>query len=314
MLKKAWRWLATGIGYLLYGTALLVILLWLLFPQETVRRHLEESLGRVCPDQRWQVGAVALDLSAGLTIRAIAGSERGKEDKPLVRIETLTLRPQVIESLRAGNVQFGYRMGLGKGNVVGLVRLDGGDKRMHLEGTILDVSLEAIPLLSRCLGRTVQGVASGTFAITGSIAPGKENGIVLEAQVQVDNGRVGLKRPLLGHTELPFSRGTVVLHGQGETLQLEQGVVESELFASRFAGMLTVHRDPGLSQLDVQGAMQPKNKLFRGLDNNNLALQAFRVQLKENTLPFRISGELSNPGIHFEEYSMLIQTLEKELQ
>jgi len=313
MLKKAGRWLATGIGYLLYGTALLVVLLWLLFPKETVRRHLEESLGRACPDQRWQVGAVTLDLSAGLTMRAIAGSERGKEDKPLVRIETLTLRPQVIESLRAGKVQLGYRMVLGHGSVAGLVRLDGGLKRMHLEGTVQDVSLEDVPLLSRRLGRTVQGSASGTFAITGGTAPGKENGIVLEAQVQVDNGRVGLKRPLLGHAELPFSRGTVVLHGQGETLQLEQGVVESELFASRFAGMITVHRELGLSQFDVQGTMQPKNKLFRGLDNT-VALQAFRVQLKENTLPFRISGELSNPGIHYQEFSMLVQNLEKELR
>lgn len=314
MLKKAWRWLATGIGYLFYGTALLVVLLWLLFPQETARRHLEESLGRACPDQRWQVGAVALDLSAGLTIRAIAGSEMGKENKPLVRIDTLTLRPHLIESLRAGKVQAGYRMVLGKGSVAGLVRLDSGLKGVHLEGTVLDVSLEDVLLLSRRLGRTVQGLASGAFVITGSTAPGKENGIVLEAQVQVGNGRVGLKRPLLGHAELPFSRGTVVLHGQGERLQLEQGVVESELFDSRFAGILTVHRDLALSQLDVQGSMQPKNKLFRGLDNNTLALQAFRVQLKENPLPFRISGELSNPGIHYQEFSMLVQNLEKELK
>lgn len=313
MLKIAGRWLATGIGYLLYGTALLVVLLWLLFPEETVRRHLEESLGRACPDQRWQVGAVTLDLSAGLTIRAIAGSERGKEDKPLVRIETLTLRPHVIESLRAGNMQFGYRMVLGKGSVAGLVRLDGGFKRGHLEGTVLDVSLEDVPLLSRRLGRTVQGLASGTFAITGSTALEKDNGIILEAQMQVDNGRVGLKRPLLGHAEVPFSRGTVVLHGQGERLQLEQGVVESELFDSRFSGVLTVHRELALSQLDVQGSLQPKNKLFRGLDNT-VALQAFRVQLKENTLPFRISGELSNPGIHYQEFSMLVQNLEKELK
>ena len=313
MLKKAWRWAAASFGYLLYGTALLVVLLWLLFPKETVRRHLEESLSRACPDQRWQVGAVALDLSAGLTIRAIAGSERGKENKPLVQIEKLTLRPHVIKSLLARNMQFGYRMGLAKGSVAGLVRLDGGDKGMRLEGTAQDVSLEEIPLLNRLLGRTVQGWASGNFAVTGSTAPGKENGILLEAQVQVKNGRVGLKRPLLGHTELPFSQGAVVLHGQGETLHLEQGEVKSELFDSRFSGMIMVHRDPGFSRLDIQGSMQPKNKLFRGLDNT-LALQAFRVQLKENTLPFRINGELSNPGIHYQDFSMLVQNLEKELK
>lgn len=71
--------------------------------------------------------------------------------------------------------------------------------------------------------------------------------------------------------------------------------------------------DLALSQLDLKGTMQPKTKFFKGLDNT-VALQAFRVQLKDNSLPFRVSGDLSNPGIHFEEYSMHVQTLEKELK
>jgi hypothetical protein len=183
-----------------------------------------------------------------------------------------------------------------------------GQKELHVEGAAQNFRLTDFPLLGRQLGRTLQGSVSGTFS--GTIGPAKGE---MEARVQVENGRLGLKRPILGHTELPFSQGTFTLHGRGEKLELEQGRVESELFEGQFSGTITMHREPALSQLDVKGTMQPKTKFFKGLDNT-VALQAFRVELKDNSLPFRISGDLSNPGIHFEEYSMLVQTLEKELK
>jgi type II secretion system protein N len=311
MLKKTLRGLGGCIGYLLYAVGLGVLLLWLLFPHEALRRYLEESLNRVSPELRWQVEAVGLDVPAGLTLRAIEGFEQGDGKNPLLRIDVLTLRLNWAESLRARQVQIEYRMAAGKGSVHGFVRIDGGQQGLYVEGAGQDIELTAFPLLSRQLGRALQGSVSGTF--TGTFLPAKGEFAELTARLNVDNGRLGLKRPILSHTELPFSQGTVVLHGRGERLQLEQGVVASELFDGQFSGTVIVNRDPALGQLDLKGAMQPTAKFYKGL-NNTLALQAFRVQLKDNSLPFRISGELSNPGIHYEGYSQLFQTLEMELK
>jgi type II secretion system protein N len=311
MLKKTLRGLGSCIGYLLYAVGLGVLLLWLLFPHEAMRRYLEKSLNRVSPELRWQVEAVGLDIPAGLTLRAIEGFEQGDGKNPLLRIDVLTLRLNWAESLRARQVQIEYRMAAGKGSVHGFVRIDGGQQGLYVEGAGQDIELTAFPLLSRQLGRALQGSVSGTF--TGTFLPAKGEFAELTARLNVDNGRLGLKRPILSHTELPFSQGTVVLHGRGERLQLEQGVVASELFDGQFSGTVIVNRDPARGQLDLKGAMQPTAKFYKGL-NNTLALQAFRVQLKDNSLPFRISGELSNPGIHYEGYSQLFQTLEMELK
>jgi len=180
-----------------------------------------------------------------------------------------------------------------------------------VEGAAQNFRLTDFPLLGRQLGRTLQGSVSGTFS--GTIVPAKGEVAELEARVQVTDGRLGLKQPILGHAELPLSQGTFNLRGHGEKMELAQGKVESELFEGQFSGTITMHREPALSQLNVKGSMQPKTKFFKGLDNT-VALQAFRVQLKDNSLPFQISGDLSNPGIHFEEYSMLVETLEKELK
>ncbi len=310
MLKKASGWLSSCIGYLLYVIGLLVVLLWLLFPKETMRHYLVESLNHVSPELRWQVEAVDLDFPAGLTLRAIECFEKREEKKTLLRINILTIRVNFAESLRAGRPQVGYRMVVGKGSVAGLARMNGGQEGLVIEGTVQDVKLTDFPQLSRQLGRTLRGSVSGTFS--GTVLPAQGEVSDLEARLKVENGRLGLKRPILSHKELPFSQGTVILHGRGAKLQLEQGMMGSELFDAQFSGMMTVNRDPALCQLDLKGFMQPKTKFFQGL-NNTLALQAFRVELKDNPLPFRITGDLSNPGIHYEGFSMLFQTLEKEL-
>jgi hypothetical protein len=105
----------------------------------------------------------------------------------------------------------------------------------------------------------------------------------------------------------------VILHGRGEALQLEQGTVESELLSGQFNGEIKLEQDPTTSRLDIRGTLQPRANFFNNV-NNAAALQNFRAQLKNNPLPFRVSGDLYNPGIHFGEFSLLFQSLEKELQ
>jgi type II secretion system protein N len=311
MLRKALGWAGRSVGYLLYAVGLIALLLWLLFPQEAVRQYLEAALNRVSPNLRWQIEAVALEIPDGFMLQVIEGYEKGEGKIPLLRINSLTLWPDIAASLQAGCPQAGYRIIAGKGSATGVVRMTDGQKELHVDGAAQNFRLMDFPWLSRQLGRTLQGSVSGIFS--GTIVPAKGEMAELEARVQVENGRLGLKRPILGHTELPFSLGTVILHGHGEKLELEQGRVESELFDGQFSGTITMHRDPALSQLDLKGTMYPKTQFFKGLDNT-VALQAFRVQLKDNSLPFQISGDLSNPGIHFAEYAMLVETLEKELK
>ena len=135
----------------------------------------------------------------------------------------------------------------------------------------------------------------------------------MEAKLSVDKGRVGLKQPVLGHTVIPFSRATMTLQGPGKAMQLKQGTVDSELLNGQFSGEIKLEQGPGANQLDIRGAVQPRSEFFKGV-NNAVALQAFRAQLKNGALPFRISGDLYHPGIHFEEFSQLFQSLEKELK
>ena len=88
MLKKMCRWLGGQIGYLLYALALLVLLLWLLFPQEAFHRLLVQHINNAYPQLNWQMESMTLQMTKGLTLRGIEGYAAWyKGNKPLVRVD-----------------------------------------------------------------------------------------------------------------------------------------------------------------------------------------------------------------------------------
>lgn len=311
MLAKVCRWLGGAIGYLLYGLGVLTILLWLLFPRETIRRFVEQSLHGLGPDVRWQIGALRLDLPGGLHLEDIEGFGAEGETTRLLRIDRLTITPLLLPSLRIGTPSADYSLTIGKGSLSGTVRWQAGERKVSATGTARDVGLANAPLLGRLTGRVMEGTVSGLFE--GEVRLPDRELLSLKGEMRVDEGRVGLQRSILGHRELPFSLIKAVVHGRDGVVNIEQGEVVSNLFDGRFAGTLSVQRDDLFDRLEVRGVLHPKNALFKWVDNG-VALQAFRVQLKENTLPFTITGGLMDPGIHFEEYAMQMQTLERELK
>lgn len=302
--------MGSGIGYLLYVVGILILLLWLLFPQETMRRSLEEGLGRLWPAMHWRIEAMAVAMPPSLVLSDVQGQDRTSEKKPLVRCDRVTVHPQLLESLKAQRLQADYRVEIGKGSISGRLWIGFGGGDLHVEGTAQRLNLVDIPWIHHQLGRALHGLVSGRF--TGMLSK-DDRTQSLEADLRVESGRVGLKQPILNHSELPFSLASVTLQSRGEIIHMDKGMVESELLDGRFSGTISLNPDSMLSQIDLQGNMQPKKKFFKAV-SNTLAYEAFRLQLKENTLPFTITGTLMEPGIHYGEYAILFQKLEKELR
>jgi len=308
MLRKACKGLVAITGYLCYALVLLVLLLWLLLPKEAVKRSLVQYLNGTYPQLRWQVQSLNLHISEGVTLRGIEGYEVQDTKRPQVRVDFLTLRPDIAASLKTKRLQVEYRMVVAQGVIAGTVQWDGWNKGLEFKGSMQGVQLAECAVLSRKLERDLQGTASGTFRGTVLATSGAGE---MEANLSVDHGRLGLKRPVLNQRFLPFVRATVALSGRGGVLQLEQGAVDSELFNAQFSGAIMVNRNFVMSLLDIRGTMQPRPALFKDVDNPSI-LKVIRTQLKDSNVVFRVSGDLYNPGIYFEEFTQLFQSLETE--
>ncbi|MDY0390898.1 MAG: type II secretion system protein GspN [Desulfobulbus oligotrophicus] len=308
MVNRIRRWLRAGIGYLLYVTGVLVLFLWLLFPQETVRRAVEGELGQMWPASSWRVGALTFALPANLILHDVEGYDRGEQGRKLVGIDRLTLSVQPIASLRLRRLQAGCRIEMDKGTVDGFLSKSLSKNDVQVQGAFQAINITQLSFWQQALGREVQGVASGSFSV--AVQDGTLSS--LDVDLEVKNGRIGLKRPVLNHSTLPFTAITATLHGRGGALQIEHGLVKSELFDGRFSGMIRAHSPLLLSELDIEGEMDPQSDFFVGVENT-LAFEALHLQLKDKALPFKISGTLLDPGLHFQEYAVLFQKLEQEL-
>ncbi len=311
MVKNVCIWLVCRIGYLLYTLILIVALLWIFFSKETANRLVVRYLNSTYPQLHWQVQSLALQLPEGLILGGLEGYETQDLQKSLMRVDSLTLRPNIAGTLKTGKLHATFNILLAKGAISGTLLLDGAKAGSSINGTVQGVQLAELSLVKRHLQRDFQGTVSATFG--GALQPSVVENTDFEANIMVDNGRFELKHPVLEHTVLPFSHVTVIVRGRGTTLQLEQGSVESKLFNGQFAGAIKLTQDPAASLLDISGTLQPRPEFFKGV-NNAAVLQIFRAQLKNKPLSFKVSGDLRNPGIHFEEFSKFFQALEKELK
>lgn len=304
-------WLLRGFGYLLYVLLAAALLLWLLFPREAIQRLLAGYLNSSSPTLQWRVGSVTLHAPLRLTMEAIEGYGKEGERTPLIRVDSLVLWPEWMASLTARAPRLGYGMRIGKGRVDGSIRADGGLEQLVVQGTVRELQLADWPLLALRLGRDVKGMLGASF--TGTVAANTGQIGQVEARVRIENGQMALKRPILSHGVLPFSALSMTVRGDGARVHVQEGTAESGLFRCRFSGTLELNEDLAVAQLAIRGSLQPEAGFFKGV-KSGIALQAFRAKLQDAPLPFRLSGELADPGIHFEEFSLLVQTLEKELR
>lgn len=296
------------LAYLGFALGLALLFLWLLLPRQALPDLMAGALNRAWPQLRWQVRSLSLRLPEGLRLAGVEGYGTGLDKAPQVRIDSLTVRPDLAVLVRSGRPQAHYRLVLARGEVTGTVGLEDWNRGLRLAGTMAGVELAELPLLARFLGRDIDGTLAATFK--GVLATA--GGGALEGELAVANGRLALRRPVLAHRSLPFSRATVQLRANGPSLQLDQGQVESELFSGQFAGAVTWPPDQPLGRIRIQGQLQPRPLFFKGV-SSGAVLQLLRSQLKDNTLPFRISGSPDDPGLIFEEYAVLFQSLQKEL-
>lgn len=302
------------LAYLGFALGLVLLFLWLLLPRQALPDLLAAVLNRTWPHLRWQVRSLSLRLPEGLRLAGVEGYGAGLDNVPQVRVDSLTLRPDLAGLMRTGRLQAHYRLVVAKGSVTGTLELAGWIRGLRFDGTLTGVELAELPLLARSLGREVDGILAATFRGVLALAAAGEG--ALEGDLTLVNGRLALRRPVLAHHSLPFSRTTVRLKADGTSLQLDRGQVDSELGSGQFAGEVAwppgQARTPALARIRIQGQLQPRPLFFKGV-SNGAVLQLLRAQLEDNTLPFRISGSLDAPGLVFEEYAVLIQTLQKEL-
>ena len=295
-------------GYLGYSLIAALVSLWLLFPAQSVRDAVVRVLATLSPDVAWRVGEVELRWPFMLRVTAVEGYTAGR-DLPALRIDRLDIGPDWVSSIREQALWLRYDLLIGSGVVHGRLVRRSTPLQYTFSGTARGIALDKMPLLGSRLGRNIQGLVSATYE--GQGCPGVQNACSWKMQCTLENGRLSLVRPLLGHRELPFSRVSMLLSGKGKEMGMTEGKIDSLLGSGWFNGTVILAADPMQSQLRLRGGLHPQPAFFEGVEQT-VALESLRRAVEEKALPFNLSGTLRHPGIHFESLAMEMFALEKE--
>lgn len=296
-------------GYLLYGLVAVVFALWLMFPVQSVQRLLLDALAGIAPGMEWRVGRVDLRLPLILRVENVSAFLPANRQTPALHVDRLDLWPHWEASLRDRDLWLNYDLQIGDGVIQGRLRRQSQPRQFTVHGTIQGLSLAAVPLLAGKLGRPLEGTLFASYE--GKGCPGADHACLWNMQCRLARGKLALVRPLLRHTELPFSQVSMLVHGKGGDMAITEGKIDSPLGKGWFNGSVTLASDPLQSLLKLRGGLHPQPALFKHFENT-VELQAVRRELEKKPLPFSISGTAAQPGIHFESMAMQISTLEKE--
>ena len=292
-------------GGVIMALALLLFFAWLLFPTDFVRHLPEKALSRVLPQWQWQIGSVHYGWPLALRLEQVEARSPGRGAEPVeaLFIDSLTFWPDLFLYMREQEWRGTFAAELAGGALHGngALQTDNNRQELVVSASFDAVNLTALGWLAQVLERQVQGRLSGTVdarLALQSLAPAD-----LQASLQVADGTLPLRNPVLEHERLPFTKLILQLEQKGQSLFVKNGILDSPLCTGEFAGVVELARPVATSVVSVRGAIQAQPELFAHVRDQK-ELQALRLQAAQGPFLVMLSGTMHDPALAFEREAL----------
>jgi type II secretion system protein N len=294
MQAKISSWLISWAGYLLYTLLVLICLLWLLFPADTVKNWFEQQMSAWYPNYDWTIETLGIRFPCRLVMENVGVIPSGAQGTPLT-IDRIYLSPDIPLLLQKKKA-LKYSLELLEGSIDGQVVLTAGGKQFEGIGTFDGLHLQQWQILQQSLQRDLDGILLGKFSSKGGCTPGQD--IEFQGNLILAGGTLQFKAPILGLDKLPYTAIETDFRFYQGKWNLEQGKLQSSLMNSTFSGSIQVGISLAASQLSLQGLLMPRSEMFAGNENKQMT-QIVRTHLQDGGLPYTVNGTLREPSMLF---------------
>ncbi|HBI16154.1 MAG TPA: type II secretion system protein GspN [Desulfobulbaceae bacterium] len=303
-MNRVLRWLAASFGYLLYTAMVLVLLLWVLLPTDSLRPWLEARLNAASPGLRWEIKELHAALPAGLVVIGMRLQEAGASEDELLQVSEMRIMPDLRGLIATRKeLPFRYQLKVADGALQGKAALLKDGSKLRCEGEAKNIQLGGLATLWARLDRNATGKLSGNYRFEGEWRDPYQG--VFTAELRVVEGSFTLQQPVFGLDQLEFGQLTGSLELRERLLALNHGKVDSRLLAGEYSGSVTLADPLQLSEVKIDGTFEPRPELLSSL-RNETTVTLIRKQLRDNKLSFSLNGTILEPGIEFQGVSGVI--------
>ncbi len=248
------------------------------------------------PTLQWAVEKMLLVPPFNVQLHNISITGK-KEQKKLLKIHSLTLRPNPISWITQGNIIGQYKCNLLNGSITGHLGVTKDRSALDYDGVARDIQInnKELAFIQQEYQRTLHGSLSGIFSGTRML---KKKNHSLQGQLTFAKGGLSLQQPVLGMKQIDFDSIETRLSFKAGTLSISQGKVSSPSFTANFNGNMRTTFPCSLSRIDLTGSFLPGADFTSSLESPSL-VALLKKESQKGALPFTVNGLLKAPGIKF---------------
>lgn len=283
MLKKSKKRLA----WICYITLLAAVFLYLLFPANAVKKHLEHQVRK------------ASDNAVSLEIASVRPGF-----PPCLVIDEATLVHRQMDALETGRTILSpayrklpgifdiidFEISLGDGRALGWVATEDArntDNSFHLR--LENADLESIVLIQNMSGHTVSGSLDGTIEFNGGFTG--QTGGSGTIELTASQCTVAMQEAVFGIKQLTFESIETDLEIEGQQVNIRQIELKGNQVSARGTGRILIRRPFENSRIQISATVRPNPALARAMEG----LLPER-STSGGDISLRIAGTLKQPS------------------
>ena len=282
------KWL----GYAVYVVLVTVMLLYFLFPAQTVEEFLDKSVSRINPEFVFKAEKIGPWIPVGLRITAGKIYFGNTPGAAVFKTDSFYIRPQILKLIR-GAYSFDLDGKAYKGDINGTFHFTGEEKDIESEIVFRDFILADYDFLAEKFIHRLIGSLSGEI-VYGNESAGTAGGSG-RLDLQLSGGQLQFQAPIFNISSVDLQS----IKLEAELSRRKITIIRTELAGSEVNGSMTgsiqLHKDIGLSQLNLKGTLEPQAQFYKNHPEIRELLKTMKTRVKRGEYSFTVTGTLGDP-------------------
>ena len=286
--SKNKKWL----GYALYVVLVTVVLLYYLFPAQSLENFLNNNVSRISPEFSFKAEKIRPGIPAGVNITAGKIYLNNSPGPAVFKTDSFFIGPRILKLIKR-EYSFDLDGEAYKGDINGTLQLIGEDKDISSSITLRNLALAEYSFLTEKFKHRLIGSLSGEIIYSNESAGATgANGSV---DLRLSDGQLQLEAPVLNITSIDLQSIKLEAELSRRVITISKGELAGSEVNGTLTGSIQLQKDIRLSQLNLKGTLEPLAEFYKNYPEIRQLLKAMKKRVKRGQYYFTVTGTLGEP-------------------
>lgn len=280
------KWL----GYALYVVLVTLLLLYYLFPSQTVAEFVDNSVGRIDPAIGFKAGKIGLWIPVGIRISDAQIYLNDSPSPAVFKADRIYMKPQILP-LITGKYSIDLSGSAYNGDISGWLDAKDEDVKTFESGlTFKNIDLAEYGFLKSNFPHSFMGRLSGDIEYSNNSAGGNGKG-----DLRLSDGQLRFQAPIFGISAVDLQNIDLQLELRPGEVRIVKGQLSGSEVNATMSGSILLQENVSNSVLNLKGTLEPLAEFYKNYPEIRELLKSMRKRVKRGQYFFVITGTVNKP-------------------